>query len=77
MEFIQFHPTGIYGNGFLITEAVRSEGGYLVNYHGERFMKKYAPKMMELASRDVISQAIASEIIFIKQIMKSKQSNYE
>ena len=66
MEFIQFHPTGIYGNGFLITEAVRSEGGYLVNYQGERFMKKYAPNMMELASRDVISQAIASEIILNK-----------
>ncbi len=66
MEFVQFHPTGIWGSGFLITEAVRSEGAYLLNIKGERFMKKYAPKMMELASRDVISQAIATEIILNK-----------
>lgn len=62
MEFVQFHPTGIYGHGFLVTEAARGEGGYLVNSAGERFMKNYAPKMMELASRDVISQAMATEI---------------
>ncbi len=62
MEFIQFHPTGIYGHGFLITEAARGEGGYLLNCDGERFLKKYAPKMMELASRDVIAQAMATEI---------------
>ncbi len=62
MEFVQFHPTGIYGNGFLVTEAARGEGAYLLNKNGERFMKKYAPKMMELASRDVISQAMATEI---------------
>ncbi len=62
MEFVQFHPTGIYGSGFLITEAARGEGGYLLNSQGDRFMKNYAPKMMELASRDVISQAMSAEI---------------
>jgi succinate dehydrogenase / fumarate reductase, flavoprotein subunit len=62
MEFVQFHPTGIFGCGFLITEATRGEGAYLLNKQGERFMKKYAPKMMELASRDVISRAMATEI---------------
>jgi succinate dehydrogenase / fumarate reductase flavoprotein subunit len=62
MEFVQFHPTGIFGYGFLITEAARGEGGFLLNSEGERFMKKYAPKMMELASRDVIAQAMATEI---------------
>lgn len=62
MEFVQFHPTGIAGYGFLITEAARSEGAYLLNSLGERFMQKYAPKMLELASRDVISQAISREI---------------
>ncbi len=62
MEFVQFHPTGIYGHGFLVTEAARAEGGYLLNSKNERFMANYAPKMMELASRDVISQAMATEI---------------
>jgi len=62
MEFIQFHPTGLYQKGFLITEAVRSEGGHLINHHGERFMKHYASNMMELASRDIICRAIGSEI---------------
>ncbi len=63
MEFVQFHPTGIYGCGFLITEAARAEGAYLLNSEGERFMKNYAPKMLELASRDVIARAMANEII--------------
>ncbi|MDX2083280.1 MAG: FAD-binding protein [Rickettsiales bacterium] len=62
MEFVQFHPTGIFGNGFLITEAARGEGAFLLNSSGDRFMKNYAPKMMELASRDIISQAMATEI---------------
>jgi len=62
MEFVQFHPTGIFGYGFLITEAARGEGAYLLNSEGKRFMENYAPNMMELASRDVISQAMAREI---------------
>ncbi len=62
MEFVQFHPTGIHGLGFLITEAARGEGGYLLNSEGKRFMVDYAPKMLELASRDVIAQAMATEI---------------
>ncbi len=62
MEFVQFHPTGIAGYGFLISEATRAEGGYLLNCNGDRFMKNYAPNLLELASRDVVSQAIASEI---------------
>ncbi|SFM84919.1 succinate dehydrogenase flavoprotein subunit [Thermodesulforhabdus norvegica] len=62
MEFVQFHPTGIYGVGNLITEGVRGEGGYLINKDGERFMKRYAPTVMDLASRDVVSRAIMEEI---------------
>jgi len=62
MEFFQFHPTGIAGKGMLITEGVRGEGGYLVNKNGERFMERYAPHAKDLASRDVVSRAIAIEV---------------
>jgi succinate dehydrogenase / fumarate reductase flavoprotein subunit len=62
MEFVQFHPTGIYGAGCLITEGVRGEGGYLTNDKGERFMERYAPNAKDLASRDVVSRAMTIEI---------------
>ena len=62
MEFFQFHPTGIAGRGMLITEGARGEGGYLVNADGERLMERYAPKAKDLASRDVVSRAIATEV---------------
>ncbi|MEI7668815.1 MAG: succinate dehydrogenase flavoprotein subunit [Pseudomonadota bacterium] len=62
MEFVQFHPTGVYGAGCLITEGVRGEGGYLVNSNGERFMERYAPNAKDLASRDVVSRAMTVEI---------------
>ena len=62
MEFVQFHPTGLYKHGILITEGARGEGGFLINSLGERFMERYAPDKLELASRDVIARAVQTEI---------------
>ena len=62
MEFVQFHPTGILPSGILITEAARGEGGYLINKDGERFMKRYAPELMELAPRDIVSRSMMTEM---------------
>src|SRR5262249_55434349 len=62
MEFMQFHPTTLYPTGILLTEGIRGEGGYLINKDGERFMKRYAPNALELASRDVVSRSEMTEI---------------
>ena len=72
MEFVQFHPTGIYGAGCLITEGVRGEGGYLTNANGERFMERYAPSAKDLASRDVVSRSMTIEIREGRGIGKDK-----
>jgi len=72
MEFVQFHPTGLYGIGCLISEGVRGEGGFLVNSKGERFMEKYAPTAKDLASRDVVSRSMAIEINEGRGIGKNK-----
>ncbi|HOI83747.1 MAG TPA: FAD-binding protein, partial [Campylobacterales bacterium] len=76
MEFVQFHPTGLSGTGILISEAARGEGGLLYNSLGERFMGKYAPQKMELASRDVVSRAITKEVMEGRGVGPNKDSVY-
>lgn len=66
-EFVQFHPTGIYGAGCLMTEGCRGEGGILRNSEGERFMERYAPSAKDLASRDVVSRAMTMEIRYLRR----------
>jgi succinate dehydrogenase / fumarate reductase flavoprotein subunit len=76
MEFVQFHPTGIYGSGCLMTEGCRGEGGYLTNSEGERFMERYAPNAKDLASRDVVSRAMTMEIRAGRGVGKKKDHIY-
>src|SRR5690606_3636076 len=76
MEFVQVHPTGIYGAGCLITEGSRGEGGYLVNSEGERFMERYAPSAKDLASRDVVSRAMTIEIREGRGVGRNKDHIY-